>query len=91
MLKIRFIVVDRTRSPFLKEGESYYLERLRKYARVEWIGVDDPYDIENLEAIEWNGKRILVPPLEMQLEEDMQRGLAERVEKIERHLMNQRG
>ena len=39
MLKIRFIVVDRTRSPFLKEGESYYLERLRKYARVEWIEV----------------------------------------------------
>jgi len=39
MLKIRFIVVDRTRSPFLKEGESYYLERLGKYARVEWIEV----------------------------------------------------
>ena len=39
MLKIRFIVVDRTRSHFLKEGEIYYLERLRKYARVEWIEV----------------------------------------------------
>ena len=39
MLKIRFIVVDRTKSPFLKEGESFYLERLRKYARVEWIEV----------------------------------------------------
>ena len=39
MIKIKFIVVDRTRSPFLKEGESYHLERLRKYARVEWIEV----------------------------------------------------
>ena len=39
MLKIRFIVVDRTRSPFLKKGEVFYLERLRRYARVEWIEV----------------------------------------------------
>jgi 23S rRNA (pseudouridine1915-N3)-methyltransferase len=45
MLKIRFIVVDRTRAPFLKEGESHYLERLRKYARVEWIEVK-PVKIE---------------------------------------------
>jgi 23S rRNA (pseudouridine1915-N3)-methyltransferase len=34
MLKLRLIVVDRTRSPFLKEGESFYLKRLRKYAQV---------------------------------------------------------
>jgi len=39
MLKIRFIVVDRTRSSFLKEGESFYLERLRKYVKVEWVEV----------------------------------------------------
>ncbi|MBW1912727.1 MAG: 23S rRNA (pseudouridine(1915)-N(3))-methyltransferase RlmH, partial [Deltaproteobacteria bacterium] len=39
MLKIRFIVVDRTRSPFLKEGESFFLKRLRRYARVEWVEV----------------------------------------------------
>lgn len=39
MLKIRFIVVDRTRSPFLKEAESFYLERLRKFVRVEWVEV----------------------------------------------------
>ena len=45
MLKIRFIVVDRTRASFLKEGESFYLERLRKYARVEWIEVK-PVKIE---------------------------------------------
>jgi len=39
MLKIKFIVVDRTRSPFLKEGEKFYLDRLRKYTRVEWAEV----------------------------------------------------
>ncbi|MFC1890825.1 23S rRNA (pseudouridine(1915)-N(3))-methyltransferase RlmH [Thermodesulfobacteriota bacterium] len=39
MLKIRFIVVDRTRSPFLRKGESFYLERLKKYAKIEWIEV----------------------------------------------------
>ncbi|MFC1533752.1 23S rRNA (pseudouridine(1915)-N(3))-methyltransferase RlmH [Thermodesulfobacteriota bacterium] len=39
MLKIRFIVVDRTRSLFLKKGETFYLERLRRYAQIEWIEV----------------------------------------------------
>lgn len=39
MLKIRVIVVDRTRSPFLKQGESFYLDRLRRYARLEWVEV----------------------------------------------------
>lgn len=37
MLKLRIIVVDRTRAPFLREGETFYLERLRKYAQVEWV------------------------------------------------------
>ena len=37
MLKIKIIVVDRTRSAFLAEGESFYLERLQRYARTEWI------------------------------------------------------
>jgi 23S rRNA (pseudouridine1915-N3)-methyltransferase len=36
MLKIRIIVVDRTRSAFLREGESFYLRRLRKYVQVDW-------------------------------------------------------
>ena len=37
--KIRVIVVDRTRSPFLKQGESFYLDRINNYARVEWVEV----------------------------------------------------
>ncbi len=39
MIKIRIIVVDRTRSPFLAEGEAFYLKRVRNYAQVEWIEV----------------------------------------------------
>jgi 23S rRNA (pseudouridine1915-N3)-methyltransferase len=39
MNRIRIIVVDRTREPFLKEGERHYLERLRRYAKTEWIEV----------------------------------------------------
>jgi len=37
VLKIKIIVVDRTRSAFLSEGESFYLDRLGRYALVEWI------------------------------------------------------
>jgi 23S rRNA (pseudouridine1915-N3)-methyltransferase len=39
LLKIKIIVVDRTRSAFLKEGESFYLKRLRYYVPVEWVEV----------------------------------------------------
>ena len=37
MLKIKIIVVDRTRSPFLSEAESFYLKRLKRYTQIEWI------------------------------------------------------
>lgn len=39
MIKIKCMVIDRTRSSFLKEGESFYLDRLRHYAQVEWIEI----------------------------------------------------
>ena len=39
MIKIKCLVIDKTRSSFLKDGESFYLERLRRYAQVEWIEV----------------------------------------------------
>jgi 23S rRNA (pseudouridine1915-N3)-methyltransferase len=38
-LRLRIIVVDRTRSRFLKEGESFYLDRLGRYVRTEWVQV----------------------------------------------------
>lgn len=31
--------MDRTRAPFLVEGEALFLDRLKKYARVEWVQV----------------------------------------------------
>lgn len=39
MLTIKIIVVDRTRSPFLKKGETSYLDRIRKYAHTKWVEV----------------------------------------------------
>lgn len=39
MPKIRIIVVERTKAPFLIEGENFYLERLRRYVSVEWVEV----------------------------------------------------
>jgi 23S rRNA (pseudouridine1915-N3)-methyltransferase len=39
MKKITIIVVDRTRSPFLKEGELFYLNRIRRYVEVETLEV----------------------------------------------------
>jgi len=39
MLKIKFIVVDKTRAPFLREGEAFYLDRLKRYAQIEWAEV----------------------------------------------------
>jgi 23S rRNA (pseudouridine1915-N3)-methyltransferase len=33
------MVVDRTRLSFLQEGESFYAERIRRYAPLEWIVV----------------------------------------------------
>jgi 23S rRNA (pseudouridine1915-N3)-methyltransferase len=39
MLTIKIIVVDRTRSSFLKKGEAFYLKRIQKYARTQWVEV----------------------------------------------------
>ncbi len=39
MLKIKIVVVDRTRTPFLSRGERFYLERVRRYAPTEWVEV----------------------------------------------------
>ena len=39
MLKIKIIVVDRTRSSFLKQGEAFYLDRIQRYACMEWVEV----------------------------------------------------
>ncbi len=37
MAKLKFIVVGRTKAPFIREGERFYLERIRHYIGTEWI------------------------------------------------------
>ncbi len=39
MPKIKIIVVGNTKSSFIKEGEQFYLERLRRYTDTEWVEV----------------------------------------------------
>lgn len=39
MLKIKVIVAGRTRAPFLLQGERFYLERLRRYVKTDWVEV----------------------------------------------------
>lgn len=38
-MRLKVLVPERTRAAFLREGEAFYLERLRHYARVEWVEV----------------------------------------------------
>jgi hypothetical protein len=66
------------------------------HARIEWIGgvneVPDQYGASDtgriaasrLETVVWNGHRIRVPPLDLQLQVNQGRGLTERVEMIKR-------
>ena len=68
------------------------------HARVEWVGdvhedVDQqdatdfgPVAGSRLETVNWQGHEIRVPPLYLQLDVSKRRGLAERVEKIQRAL-----
>ena len=39
MPKIKLIVVGATKSSFIREGESFYMDRLRRYAPTEWVEV----------------------------------------------------
>ncbi len=39
MLKLHFIVVDRTRSSFIREGEKEYLKRLKRFVSCKWTEV----------------------------------------------------
>ena len=62
MIKLKFIVVDKTRSPFLKEGEAFYLERVRKYAKGRWTEVKPARikkGITDEEILALEGKRII--------------------------------
>jgi hypothetical protein len=70
------------------------------HARLEWVGgvnesadspqVSDfgPTAAKRLEVVNWRGKEIRVPPLDLQLEVSKRRGLTERAEKTSRFLLN---
>lgn len=70
------------------------------YARLEWIGgvnpnADQPEMSDfgpgaaaQLDVVNWQGAEIRVPPLELQLQVNKRRGLAERVAKIETFLQS---
>lgn len=36
MIKIKIVVIEKTKAPFLVEGEKHYLKRLKRYMPVEW-------------------------------------------------------
>ncbi len=62
MLKLKFIVVDRTRSSFIKEGEDEYLKRLKRFAGYKWIEVKPvriTKSITDDEVIRKEGENIL--------------------------------
>jgi 23S rRNA (pseudouridine1915-N3)-methyltransferase len=39
MLKIKIIVIDRTKVPYIKGGECDYLKRIERFAPVEWVEI----------------------------------------------------
>lgn len=62
MLKLNFIVVDRTRSSFIREGEKEYLKRLKRFVNYKWTEVRPVKIIKNTsdeEVITKEGENIL--------------------------------
>ena len=39
MIKVKIIVVDRTRADFLRTGEAFYMNRLKRYTDLRWVEV----------------------------------------------------
>ncbi len=37
MVKIRIIVLDKTRDAFIREGEEHYLKRIKRYTNIEFV------------------------------------------------------
>ena len=72
------------------------------FARLEWVGgvnegadtpeVGDfgPVAAERLEAVDWRGTEVRVPPLDLQLEVSERRGLADRADKIRAFMLGER-
>ena len=62
MLKLNFIVVDRTRASFIKEGEQEYLKRMKRFVSLRWTEVKPvsiKKNISDEEVIKKEGENIL--------------------------------
>ncbi|MBN2418602.1 MAG: 23S rRNA (pseudouridine(1915)-N(3))-methyltransferase RlmH [Deltaproteobacteria bacterium] len=62
MLRLNFIVVDRTRSSFIREGEEEYLKRLKRFVGYRWTEVKPVKISKNTldeEIIKKEGENIL--------------------------------
>ena len=62
MLRLNFIVVDRTRSHFIREGEEEYLKRLKRFVGLKWSEVKPVRITKNMpddEVIKKEGRNIL--------------------------------
>jgi 23S rRNA (pseudouridine1915-N3)-methyltransferase len=62
MLKLNFIVVDRTKDPHLRKGEEEFLKRLKRFVRYRYIEVKPEKIVKgksDLEIANKEGQRIL--------------------------------
>lgn len=62
MLKLNFIVVDRTKVSYLRKGEEEYLKRLKRFVRYRYIEVKPEKIVKgksDLEISDKEGERIL--------------------------------
>ena len=62
MLKLNFIVVDRTRASFIREGEEEYLKRLKRFVSFKWTEVKPvriTKSISDEEVVRKEGENIL--------------------------------
>lgn len=39
MIKIRIILLDRTREGFIRKGEEHYLKRIKRYTKIEYLAL----------------------------------------------------
>jgi len=93
MPQIKIIVVGQTKLPFLREGQHFYLDRLRHYTSVEWVEVkpvplkkntdaQSMKDREGISILRQVNDRDYVVALDQRGKEYDSPGLASRMEKI---------
>lgn len=65
MMTLGFLVVGRQKESYFSEAVAEYRKRLSRYARLEWVEIDDeripdsPSEAEKQTVLETEGKRIL--------------------------------